>query len=197
MLLVAHAYSNAHMGGRPPSGLNRGASLPLSERPLLRMSGKPLLQVSGRPLLHMSGKPLLQVARVFLCDNFHRPFVHNTPRQIHSVHAPAANKQSEADSMPSLRRCKNNAEGRFLTPKIRQHNKQIALTSPGASGHNARRSPYNIRVWRSQPPRTKAGRNADLLERSDDDEQLIALLAARLDDAAAQQIVPEHNVVNT
>ncbi len=57
-LLVAHAYSNAHMGGRPPLGLNRGALLPLSERPLLRMSGKPLLQVSGRPLLHMSGKPL-------------------------------------------------------------------------------------------------------------------------------------------
>ncbi len=65
-LLVAHAYSNAHMGGRPPLGLNRGALLPLSERPLLRMSGKPLLQMSGRPLLHMSGKPLLQVARDFL-----------------------------------------------------------------------------------------------------------------------------------
>ncbi len=91
-LLVAHAYSNAHMGGRPPLGLNRGALLPLSERPLLRMSGKPLLQVSGRPLLHMSGKPLLQVARDLFCDNFHRPFVHNTPRQIHSVHAPTATK---------------------------------------------------------------------------------------------------------
>ena len=69
-LLVAHAYSNAHMGGRPPLGLNRGALLPLSERPLLRMSGKPLLQVSGRPLLHMSGKPLLQVARVFFVRQF-------------------------------------------------------------------------------------------------------------------------------
>ena len=111
-LLVAHAYSNAHMGGRPPLGLNRGALLPLSERPLLRMSGKPLLQVSGRPLLHMSGKPLLQVARdlfstisidrlsTTLRDRFtactHQQRTNN-PRQIQCLRSAAAKKTPRGD----------------------------------------------------------------------------------------------------
>ncbi len=94
-LLVAHAYSNAHMGGRPPLGLNRGALLPLRERPLLRMSGKPLLQVSGRPLLHMSGKPLLQVARVF--------FVRQFPSTVCPQHSETDSQRARTSSEQTIR----------------------------------------------------------------------------------------------